>query len=581
MGSFFSELKRRNVIRVGIAYVIVAWLLAQAGEMATDIFEAPPWVAKIFVVFLFLGFPLALFFAWAFELTPEGLRKEKDVDRSTSITAQTGRKLDYTIIAVLALAVGLLLFDKYVWEKPEFDSVSEVDARQSIAVLPFANISADPEQEYFVSGMHDALIAELARISELSVISRTSVMRYENTMLSMPEIGRELGVGAIVEGSVFRSGDQVRITAQLIDATTDEHLWAETFDRDLSDVLDMHKEVTRGIAQQIQVTLTTKEQDHLASTRQVNPEAHRLYLQGRYLMDQPVREPIEKSIELFGAALELDPEFALAHIGKADAYLQLNFFGFESQSTIAPKARAAAEAALRSDPTLGEAYVALASLSWMNLDWAATESHYRRALELSPSNASAHIDYALYLAALRRFDEALELERRVQELDPFDVIHNVDRGSVFYYARRYKDAISVFDEVLEMRPTATYANLNKGLTYLHLGEPQAALEEFNKCVSCPWAVGLAYAALGRVDDAKTVIDSYLDRMKTEFVWVAVIALQYAAIGDLDEAFRWLEKAYEDKESWIGYLLVEPLFDPLRDDPRFDDLVARMNYPETP
>ncbi len=285
MPSLFSELRRRNVFRVGLAYVIVTWLLLQVVDVVPPMLVLPDWVGKLILLLLGIGFPVALIFAWAFELTPEGLKREKEVDRSQSITPRTGRKLDFFIIGVLAVAVVVLAVT-HDWGAEQEVPVQPAPAGPSgktIVVLPFVNISADPEQEYFVSGMHDALIAELARIADLSVISRTSANRFKDTDLTIPEIARKLNVGTVVEGSVFKSGDQVRIQAQLIDAVTDEHLWANTYDRNLRDILTLHKEVTRDIANQIQATLTSDVEHHLAVKREVDQEDNIIYLQGMQL----------------------------------------------------------------------------------------------------------------------------------------------------------------------------------------------------------------------------------------------------------------------------------------------------------
>ena len=583
MSSFFSELRRRNVFRVGLAYVIVTWLLLQVVDVVAPMLVLPDWVGKLILLLLGIGFPVALIFAWAFELTPEGLKREMEVDRSQSITPRTGRKLDFFIIGVLAVAVVVLAVT-HDWGAERDVPVQPAPAGPSgktIVVLPFENISADPEQEYFVSGMHDALIAELARIADLSVISRTSANRFKDTDLTIPEIARKLNVGTVVEGSVFKSGDQVRIQAQLIDAVTDEHLWANTYDRNLRDILTLHKEVTRDIANQIQATLTSDVEHHLAVKREVDPEAHRLYLQGMQLLGSVVREPLERSIELIEEAIRIQPDFALAHYGRSFAYMTLSGSSFAPRSVVIPEARKSAQKALELAPYLGEAYSMLGWIAFFEWDWLAAENHFRKALKLSPSDTATQLLYANVLTAAGRLDEAITISTRLMELDPFNVGINVNHGRFYYHKREYDKALAVFDEILVTRPTATYANWARGMTLLQLGRYEDALADFDRCVSCPWAYGVAYGMMGRTDEAREVIDTYLERAENEFIFTSFLTFLYAAVGDNDEAFKWLEKTYADKESWLAYLPTEPLFDPLRDDPRFDDLVRRMNFPPAP
>ncbi len=578
MSSFFSELRRRNIFRVGIAYGIVGWVLTEIASVVFDAFAFPPWAIQLFITFVILGFPLVLVFAWAYELTPEGLKKEKEVDRSRSITAKTGRKLDFLIIGVLAVAVVVLAVTHDWGRDPEHIASIDV-ARKSIVVLPFVNMSADPEQEYFVGGMHDALIAELARISELSVISRTSANRYSDTDLTIPDIAAELGVANVVEGSVFRAGDQLRIQAQLIDGKTDEHLWAKTYERELSDVLNLHKEVTRDIAREVQVTLTDVERVNLAVKRQVHPDGHRLYLQARQLLDTPNQEPIEKAIELMEEAIRIDPKFAEAHSGRAAAYQALAYFSFVSRKKAIAPASESARRALELDPSLAEPYAILANHARAEKKWDEAGQIFQRAHLLNPNDVQTIVDYAQHLSSLGQYEEAIKLAQRIKELDPFNVIRNVVRGHMYIYSRRYEEALAVFDEILAVRPTATYANWSRGVVYIHQGRFEEALAEFNKCISCPWSIGVANALLGETDKAQAMIDNYLERNKTEYVRASFVAIQYAAIGDNDEAFKWLEKAYDDREMWLDWLRSDPLWDLLRDDPRFDELIARMNFPQ--
>ncbi len=455
MSSFFAELKRRNVIRVGLAYVIVAWLLAQAGEMATDIFEAPAWVAKMFVVFLALGFPLAVFFAWAFELTPEGLKREKEVDRATSITAKTGRKLDRVIIAVLALGIGLLLFDKFVWEKSgePTEAISETD-QSSIAVLPFTNRSAREDDAFFVDGIHDDVLTQLARIGSLKVISRTSVMEYRDTTKNMKAIGDELGVATILEGAVQRAGDRVRINVQLIDAGTDEHLWADTYDRQLSaaNIFAIQSEIATAIASALQAALSPEEQQRLASVPTENLVAYESYMLGKQKMHTRRSEDLAQAVNHFKEAIALDPEFALAYVGLADSYrLEVSYSGRPSADANA-RAEIAAAKALELDPQLGEAHTSLAGIAWRDNDYETSDAEFKRGIELSPNYATTYHWYGMSLADRGRIEEAVAAMGKAAQLDPLSTPIQANIVSLLKAQGRFDESLARVQRMIELSP---------------------------------------------------------------------------------------------------------------------------------
>ncbi|NND45409.1 MAG: hypothetical protein HKN58_08800, partial [Xanthomonadales bacterium] len=374
--SLFEELKRRNVIRVGIGYLITAWLLLQVVDLVLDNINAPDWVMQVFMLAVAVGFPLALFFAWAFEMTPEGLKKEKEVDRSQSITHHTGRKLDRAIIAVMALALAYFAYDKFYGQPaPAGDQASTqineapavaapaADQRKSIAVLPFANRSSRDEDAYFADGIHDDLLTSLAKVGALKVISRTSVMRYRETGQSIPEIAAELGVATVLEGGIQRSGDHVRINVQLIDANTDEHLWAENYDRALTaeNLFAIQSEISREIVSALKGTLTDEESERLAEQPTDSLEAYGEFVLGRQEMAKRTNESLVMAQKHFEKAIELDPEYALAYVGLADSLtLQALYGDLFVNDTFAPR-QAAIDRALALDPNSGEAYTALAN----------------------------------------------------------------------------------------------------------------------------------------------------------------------------------------------------------------------------
>jgi TolB-like protein len=352
MPPFLEELKRRNVVRVGLAYLVVAWLVLQMGEVIFELLEVPSWAGKLLIAFLLLGLPIALFFAWAFELTPEGIKREKDVDRSESITSATGRKLDYTIIAVLVVAVGFLVVHNYVLNSDK-DVAAPLDgALKSIAVLPFENRSAEADTQYFADGIHDDLLTQLARIGDLKVISRTSVLEYRDTQKNMRQIGAELGVATLLEGAVQRAGNRVRINAQLIDAATDDHLWAETFDKELTpdNIFDIQTDIAAAIANALAATLVPTElAEHNESAPTQNQAAYDLYLKAKSIERDATVASMNARIALYEEALTLDPDFALAEGEMAFEYMDRYWFGARDTRD-RDVAKGAIERALARDP---------------------------------------------------------------------------------------------------------------------------------------------------------------------------------------------------------------------------------------
>ena len=445
--SFLQELKRRNVVRVGIAYVIGGWLLLQLTEVLSELLNLPEEFGPIVVAIVAIGLPIALFFAWAFELTPEGVKREKDVDRSQSITPQTSKTLNNTILVLMALAIGYLLYDKF--SEKESSSISDsptelaveasdqkltltpepttpaetevVISRQSIAVLPFENRSNREEDEFFVSGMHDDLLTSLAKISSLKVISRTSVARFKDTEIPIPDIARELGVATIMEGAVQRAGNTVRINVQLIDAETDEHLWAEIFDRELTteNLFAIQSEISQKIAGALEATLSPQEQQAISDRPTENLAAYNAYLLGRQLMARRGVEDLTRAQEEFQRATELDPDFALAWVGIAETAGLL--FG-NTRLTI-PETFSiienSATKALAINDQLGEAYLSLAQVEYFNDRNDHAEVNFRKAIELSPGYATAFEWYSDFLDDFpHRRNEALEMLRKAEELDP-------------------------------------------------------------------------------------------------------------------------------------------------------------------
>ena len=457
---------------------------------------------------------------------------------------------------------------------------------KAVAVLPLENMSRDPEQDYFADGMTEALITDLAQIGALRVISRTSAMQYKGTRKPLPEIARELNVDAVLEGSVLRFGNRVRITAQLIHAASDQHLWAKSYERDLGDILALQSEVARAIAKEVKIKLTPHQQARLTCARPVNPEAYEAYLKGSYYWNKFTEEGFKRALEYFKQAIEKDPVYASAYAGLAESYATLGFFSTVPKEAFL-KAEEAALKALEIDDTLAQAHTSLGlSRLFYDWDWLTAEREFQRALELNPGYALAHHGYALYLMAMARLDEALVEEKRALELDPLSLRINTALGWVFYFARQFQQAIEQYRKTLELDPNFVMAYWQLGLAYEQKAMYKEALEEFqNGVVSSGGGpiylalLGHGYGVAGKRGKALKILNELKQRAEGKYVAPYDIAIIHIGLGEREQGFEWLEKAYEDRIGRLVFLNVEPIFDSLRSDPRFQDLLRRMNFPE--
>jgi len=491
------------------------------------------------------------------------------------------RLFRYALLLLVPLAVVALVYALYTKEKPEQPG----PAVSSIMVLPLENLSGDPEQEYFADGMTDALIGDLAKIGGLQVISRTSSMHYKGTKKSLPEIAKEIKVDAVVEGTVQRSGDRVVIRAQLIHAASDRHLWVQTYERGMRDVLDLQSEIAQAIAREVKIQMTPDEQARLASRHPVRPKAFDDYLQGRYLYwNKRTEENLAKAIEHFRNAVKEDASFAQAHVGLADCY---NAMGTVQVGALPPiEARRLAEQsavkALELDAGLAEAHSALGHVKHFNWNWTGAEQDFKRAIELNQNYANAHNFYAGYLMSRGRVEESIAASNRARELDPFSLSISAQRGFLLENARRYDEAIAQLRAVIEMDRNHYQAYWFLGHTYAAKGEFEQAITAAQKAVDLservPGALGflgLAYGLAGRKAEATKVLDELLKLNESRYVTPAAMVNVYIGLGDKDQAFVWLEKAYQERSNYLPWLKVFPIVDPLRSDPRFADLVRRI------
>jgi TolB-like protein/Tfp pilus assembly protein PilF len=458
---------------------------------------------------------------------------------------------------------------------------------ESLAVLPLENLSRDPEQEYFAEGMTEALITSLAKIGALRVTSRTSAMRYKKTDKSLPQIARELNVDAVVEGTVQRFGKRLRISAQLVYAPEDQHLWADSYDRDLRDVLALQSEVAQSIAREVQVKLTPQEQAHFAHVHPVDPEAYEAYLKGRYHWVTRSGEGLPKAVQYFQQAIARDPTYTPAYAGLADCLCGLGVWGFVSPDEGCGKAKGLARQALDMDPGLAEAHASLAwATMWYDYDFLAAEREFERSIELNPRYATAHHWFGWCLAAMGRYEEGYTELKRAIRLEPHSSFIHATLGFVYFFARRYYDeAIGQYEKALELDPNVGQAHAGLGCAYLCKSMHEPAIAAMRKGVQlsqgAPFFVALlgeAYAAAGYVNEAQKILEQLKELAKHRYVAPYFVGWICAALGEKDEALHWLETAYRERTAFMILLRTDPLLDSLRPDPSFQDLLRRMNFP---
>jgi eukaryotic-like serine/threonine-protein kinase len=488
-----------------------------------------------------------------------------------------GRTRRWSLLAAaLLLAVLVALAKRYTDTRPGSPAI------QSLAVLPLQNLSGNPDEEYMADGMTEALIARLAKIRTLRVMSHTSVGRYKDTRKPLQEVARELDVDAVLEGSVQRAGNRIRTTAQLIAAEPERHLWAETYDGELNDVLDLQSRVAQAVAEQIQVTLTPQERAHLQRAPTVDPAAYELYLRGRYFWNKRDDESIKKSLDYYRRALDADPNYAPAYSGIADAYLTAYDYEYLPQQEAGAKARVAAERALALDEALAEAHNSLAHLSLHDWEWRAAEREFRRAIELDPSYVPAHHWYSLCLTALGRVDEAVAAIRKAQTLDPLSIRINADVGMALFAARRYDEAVAQERRTIELDSSFRVSYWIMGMALEQKGMIEEARRSFREALERSpgnpnylGSLAHSYAIVGQRDSARAILDSLEPQARRGEGSPFYIALVYAGLGEKDRAFEWLEKAYQERSGSVRYLRVEPRLEPLRADPRFRTLLTKV------
>ena len=625
--SLVSELKRRNVIRVSVAYAITAWLLIEISATTFPMLRLPEWTATFVTVLLMIGFPVALIFAWAFELTPEGIKLDEDAVRSKSVTHRAGRKLDFAIIGLMAVGILYLVLDNYVLEESPWTTAEEFtqdaaspEDRIMLVVLPLENLSGDPEQEYFSDGLTEEMITQLGYLprERLGVIARTSAMYYKGKDKRIDEIGRELGVDYVLEGSVRRAENRVRITAQLIQVSDQTPLWAESFERELKDIFTLQSEVAQRVTHTLALELMPAEQARLPGTRPVIVAAYDAYLKGRY---HETRRRFFRAIEHYEEAIREDPDYALAYAALGHTYAMQMSFGHITRKEGEQKHWEYTRRAAELYPGLAEVEVNFADSSfYADWDWSAGEAGFRRAYESNPGAESVVWHFAVCLKALGRFDEAIGILERALRLDPYSHQLNSVLVGIFLDSHQYYRAIEQYQKMIEMEPQDAGIYDQLGREFEDLGRFDEAVEAYLKARSLagdgadrlqalrdayessgmrgywlkrvehltetaatqevsPATFASFYANAGDKDQALAWVDKLKEAAQRDPALAYNSALLYTRLGETDLAVASLEKAYEQHHPFLAFLNVYRRWDPLRDDPRFQDLVRRMNFPE--
>ncbi len=583
LGNFLAELKRRNVYKVAVAYIVGGWALSQGIAQVFPVFDIPNWVIRLIVLLIIIGLPIALVLAWMFEITPQGIKRTETADAMPESSRPKKHTWIYVVVIGAAISLALFFLGRYTARNSSAPS-NELPAK-SIAVLPFDNLSRDPDNAYFCEGVQDEILTRLAKVADLKVISRTSTQHFKSAPENLPQIAKQLGVAHILEGSVQKAADQVRVNVQLINALTDAHLWADTYDRKLTDIFAVESEIAKTIAETLQARLSGSEKSSIAKTPTANPEAYELYLKGRFFSEKRTGADLGKSIGYYDQAIAKDPNYALAYVGLADSHLLLSAYGAISPKESYPPARAALKKALELDDSLAQAHASSGLLATLELDLRGAISELERAIQLNPNYATAHHWLALPLMSIGQFDRGLAEGKRAIELDPLSLICNADLSWVYFNARRYDEAEAQARKTLEMDSRFYVAHYYLGEAFQFKGKLADAIAEYQKSAELnndPFSLamlGQAYARQGKTDEARKVLARLREQAKSQYVSPYAFAVILTALGDKAHAIDELEHGYDDAGFYISLIKVDPLFDDLRGDPRFDALVQKVVAPK--
>ncbi|HSU86768.1 MAG TPA: tetratricopeptide repeat protein [Chthoniobacterales bacterium] len=578
--SFFAELRRRNVYKVAAAYAVVGWLVMQVAATVVPALHLPEGLTTAVVVVVLLGFPIALVIAWAFEMTPEGMKRTADIspDEIRAMPYWSKRKFAAFVIGVVIIAAGLLAYQLL---RPPGSTVIASSSNKSIAVLPLLNESGDPKDEYFSDGLSEELIAALAQIRELKVIGRSSSFRFKERKEEPKVIGEKLGVATLLEGTVRKQGDRVRIVAELINAANGIELWSQTFDRELKDIFEVQEEIAAAVASSLKMTLLGSEERPAARPATQNTEAHNAYLLGHFHFQRRNVEDYRKAVSHFDEAIRLDPSYALAYTERSEAWTLIGDLTGQGK-TAWPKARSDAEQAVAIAPDLAEAHGALGWVRFFT-EWKFAEGlkELRRAKELSPSNPTANDLLTRVLVYLGNLPEAEKLARQAIELDPLAFTPPFNLARILWFEGKLDEADAAARTAAELQPGAASTHRYQVFVAIQRGDTEAALREAQLEPDDTYRrFELALAHFARKDRAAA--DAALAELITQSRDIAAyqIAEVYAFRGETDKAFEWLQISFDTHDSGMLSVVVDPLLRNLRDDPRYKALVEKMNFPPT-
>ncbi|HZS18432.1 MAG TPA: tetratricopeptide repeat protein [Candidatus Udaeobacter sp.] len=579
--NFFGELKRRNVYKVAVAYIVAGWALAQGIAQVLPVFYVPNWAVQLIVILIIIGFPIALFLAWAFEITPEGIKRTEDVDAARPHSYH-GAWI-YVALAGAVLSIGLFFVGRYTATNraPQYNEAGTATGQQSIAVLPLINESGDPKDEYFSDGLSEELIAALSQISGLKVIGRSSSFRFKERKEEPKTIGEKLGVSTLLDGTVRKQGNRVRIVAQLINAADGIQLWTGKFDRELKDIFAVQEEIARAVAQSLKVTLLGSQDRPAQRGASSNVEAHNAYLQGHFHFQRRNLEDYRKAVSYFDQAIRLDPDYALAYTVRSEAWSFIGDLTGQHEPAWS-KARSDAEKAVAIAPELAEARAALGWVLFF-IDWKFTEgiAELKRAKELSPTNPTANDLLARAILYLGWLDEAERQARHAVELDPLSVIAQGNLARVLLYAGKLDEADAAARKAVELQPAAASSHRWQVIVAVERGDGETALREAQAEPDEGYRrfeLALAQYVRGDRIAADAALADLIANGRDNLAYQ--IAEVYAVRGENDKAFEWLQIALENHDTGMLNLLVDPLLRGLRDDPRYNKFLAKLGLPET-
>jgi len=585
--SLFVELKRRNVFRVSVAYLALGWIVTQVTSTVAPLLHLPPWMGPVVLWIGVVGFPFVVMFSWIYELTPEGLKRESEVDRSGSITHHTARRLDYVVIALLVAAIGLFAFREF---RPVADAPVTMVARtaptagpaatpatagvdRSVAVLPFVDMSAGKDQEFFADGISEELLNLLAKVPQLRVIARTSSFSFKGKDVDIAEIARKLNVANVLEGSVRKSGDTLRITAQLIRASDSSHLWSQTYDREMTDVFAVQDEIAAAVVEQLKITLLGT----APKARVTDPKAYPLFLQARELGLQYSAEGFEQAIALYKQALEIDASYAPAWNGLANVYFGQMDLGLMTIEQGLPLGLEAVNKALEHDPSFAPAYGQIAYFEgFIERDYAAAARHLEQGLALDPANREVIGAASAVARRLGRMELAIALAEYMVSRDPVNADAYDSLGHAYRYSGRLDNSVAAFRKVISLSPDAGWVRTALGNVLLQKGDVQAALAEFQKEPIEVFRLGglaSAYHALGRKDQSDAAFADLRKKYPDSKPFQTAVVL--ASRGDIDGAFEMLEVSARMNDIDAGAAAVYPTLAVLHDDPRWLPFLRKL------